>query len=84
MCQPREEGGLGNWKTKIMNEAMIVKQVWRITQNPNTLMARTFKAKYFPESDIFFFHVSLLLLYHGYGEAFSNTENLWLVKHNGG
>ena len=55
LCQPREEGGLGNWRTKIMNEAMIVKQVWRIVQNPNTLMARTFKAKYFLESDIFFF-----------------------------
>ena len=55
LCQPREEGGLRNWKTKIMNEAMIVKQVWRIVQNPNTLMARTFKAKYFPKLDISFF-----------------------------
>ena len=27
LCQPREEGGLSNWKTKIMYEAMIVKQV---------------------------------------------------------
>ena len=84
LCQPREEGGLGNWKTKIMNEAMIVKQVWRIAQNPNTdLVARTFNAKYFPKT-FFFFHVSLQLLHHGYGEAFSNTENPWLAKHDGG
>ena len=55
LCQPREEGVLGNWKTKIMNEATIVKQVWRIAQNPNTLVARTFKGKYFPMLDIFFF-----------------------------
>ena len=52
VCQPRRLGGLGLKKFKTMNQAMITKQFWRIHHNPHSLLARTFKAKYFPRGPI--------------------------------
>ena len=35
-----------------MNQAMLAKRYWRISHNPNSLVARTFEAKYFPRGSI--------------------------------
>ena len=52
LCQNRKEGGIGFRKFNLMNQAMLAKQFWRISHNPQFLMARTFKAKYFPRCSI--------------------------------
>ena len=53
ICRPRKEGGLGLKKFGLMNQAMLAKQFWRIGQNPQSLISKTFKAKYFPNSSIY-------------------------------
>ena len=35
-----------------MNQAMLTKQFWKIHHNPHSLLARTYKAKYFPRGSI--------------------------------
>ena len=52
LCQPKARGGLGLKKSSLVNQAMIAKQYWRIQNYPNSLMAKTFKAKYFPTSSL--------------------------------
>ena len=48
ISQPKKLGGLGITKFKYMNQAMLNKQYWRICQYPQSLLAKTFKARYFP------------------------------------
>ena len=45
-------GELGLKKFTLINQAMISKQFWRIQHSPNSLLARTYKAKYFPRTSI--------------------------------
>ena len=52
ICHPRRYGGLGFKKFHPMNQAMLAKQYWRIVQHPNSLLARTYKAKYHPTCSI--------------------------------
>ena len=52
ICQSKRKGGLGLKKFGLMNQAMLAKQYWRINQNPSSLLARTSKAKYFPNYSI--------------------------------
>ncbi|CAM8956535.1 unnamed protein product [Rhodiola kirilowii] len=53
ICQkPREEGGLGFRDFKCINLAFLCKQAWRMATQPELLLARTFKSKYFPHTDI--------------------------------
>ncbi|CAM8926233.1 unnamed protein product [Rhodiola kirilowii] len=44
-------GGLGFRSFKLMNDALIAKQVWRIITRPDLLMSKVMKARYFPNSD---------------------------------
>lgn len=52
ICQPRSNGGLGFRKFSTLNQAMLTKQFWRIQNSPDSLLAKTFKAKYFPRTHL--------------------------------
>ena len=48
----RSNGGLGFRKFSTFNQAMLTKQFWRIQNSLDSLLARTFKAKYFPKTHL--------------------------------
>lgn len=51
MCSPKAAGGLGLRDFKLFNAALLGKQGWRILKHPDSLVAKMFKAKYFPNGD---------------------------------
>ena len=52
ICQPRNRGGLGLKKFKTINQALLATQYWRLQQSPDSLIAKTYKAKYFPRTTL--------------------------------
>lgn len=50
LCTPKKLGSLDFRKLKGFNMAMLRKQGWRLIQNPNSLISRVFKARYFPRT----------------------------------
>jgi ribonuclease HI len=46
MGAAKNKGGLGFRDLTIFNKALLAKQVWRLSQNPDSLAAKIFKAKY--------------------------------------
>jgi hypothetical protein len=53
MTYPKALGGMGFRDLHSFNLAMIAKQGWNIMTKPQTLVARLFKAMYFPNSSLF-------------------------------
>jgi hypothetical protein len=51
LVMSKKEGGLGFLDLHSFNMAMLAKQGWRLLKKPDSLCARTLKAKYFPNSD---------------------------------
>jgi hypothetical protein len=46
MGAAKNKGGLGFRDLTLFNKALLAKQVWRLSQNPDSLAAKIFKAKY--------------------------------------
>lgn len=49
MCSSKFYGGLGFRHLHEFNVSLLGKQDWRLVTKPNSLVARMFKAKYFPK-----------------------------------
>ena len=52
MCNPKARGGLGFRNLKAFNLTILAKRVWRILNNPSSLLARVIKARYFPTGNL--------------------------------
>lgn len=51
LCQP-VQGGICFRDFICFNQALIAKQVWRLLNDPNSLVAQIYKQKYFPSSNL--------------------------------
>ncbi|KAH1131010.1 hypothetical protein J1N35_002388, partial [Gossypium stocksii] len=49
--KPKVEGGLGVRPIALTNKALLAKQAWRLTTNPNLLITKAFKAKYYKNKE---------------------------------
>lgn len=56
LCIDKEHGGMRYHNLYVFNMALLGKQGWRLMHNLNSLVARLYKAKYFPHCD--FMHAS--------------------------
>ncbi|XP_031121085.1 uncharacterized protein LOC116024331 [Ipomoea triloba] len=50
LCVPKKYGGLGFKDLRAFNLAMLGKQAWRFLTNPQSLVARIYKARYYPKT----------------------------------
>ncbi|KAM1007485.1 hypothetical protein ACFX11_004169 [Malus domestica] len=51
LCKPKSEWGLGFKDLYAFNLALLAKQGWRLLHQPNSLVVRIFKARYYPTSE---------------------------------
>lgn len=52
LTKPKEDGGLEFKCLASVNDSLLAKQLWRILREPNLLISRVLKARYFPHQDL--------------------------------
>ena len=52
MCDSKSNGGMGFKELALSNEALLVKQIWRLLHNKNSLFYRVFKSRFFPNCSV--------------------------------
>jgi hypothetical protein len=52
ICAPKKDGGLGIRNFQAVNQGLILMAAWRIADNPNDLLHKVVKAKYFHDTSI--------------------------------
>lgn len=50
LCIPKKMGGMGFRRLREFNLALLGKQAWHLLQQPNSLVAKLYKARYYPTS----------------------------------
>ncbi|KAL0409008.1 UNVERIFIED_CONTAM: putative mitochondrial protein [Sesamum radiatum] len=53
LCESKQSGGMGFRDLEAFNLALVSKQVWRILKNPDTLLSKILKGRYFARGSIF-------------------------------
>ncbi|CAL1387047.1 unnamed protein product [Linum trigynum] len=52
LCKKKNQGGMGFRNLKVFNTTILAKQLWNLSLNPQSLVARLLKAKYHPKCNI--------------------------------
>lgn len=53
MTKDKEAGGLGFKDLQMFNKALLAKQVWKLITQPNLLVSKVLKEKYYPKQSLF-------------------------------
>lgn len=72
MCVPKSQGGMGFRDLKCFNQALLVKQAWRLHEEADSMVGSIFKARYYK-------HSGFLAALRGYDPSFA-WRSIWGAK----